>query len=223
MTAVTVSAIIPAHNAEPFLREAIESVLKQSLAAELIVVNDGSTDATEAIIESYGSLVKGIAQEQCGLGAARNRGVQVSQGAWIAFLDADDLWTPDKLRLQMRAVEARPDVDMVFGHCVEFTDPVGDVSLVARTRPFAAVSACAMLARRALFDSAGAFSEHRRVGEFIDWYSRARNQGAASLMLDDVVFRRRVHGSNMTRVMGGTHEQYLDVVRAHLRRRRAGE
>jgi glycosyltransferase involved in cell wall biosynthesis len=214
------SVTIPAHNAEPFLREAIESVLQQSMPLELIIVNDGSTDATASIIASYGDRVRGIHQEQRGLGAARNRGLQASRGDWIAFLDADDRWTSDKLRRQGAVLAARGEIDLVFGHCVEFTTSDGDARWVARAQPFPAYSACAMLARRACVDLIGGFSENDKVGEFMDWYSRARDNGAASVMLEAVVFHRRVHEFNMTRIAKDRRSQYLDVVAAHLRRKR---
>jgi glycosyltransferase involved in cell wall biosynthesis len=220
VTPGSISVTIPAHNAEAFLREAIESVLQQSIPLELVVVNDGSTDATASIIASYGDRVRALHQGQCGLGAARNRGVRATRSEWIAFLDADDRWTPDKLCRQAAVLAARSDIDMVFGHCVEFTNSSSDGHWIARTEPFPAHSACAMLARRACFDRIGGFSESGKVGEFIDWYSRARDSGAAEAMLADVVFHRRVHGSNMTRVTSDKRGQYLDVVFAHLQRRR---
>jgi glycosyltransferase involved in cell wall biosynthesis len=223
MTPAFVSVTIPAHNAEAFLRDAIESVLQQSIPHELIVVNDGSTDSTPSIIASYGDRLRAIHQERRGLGGARNRGIQASRGEWIAFLDADDRWTPDKLLRQAAVLDARGDIDMVFGHCVEFATAGSEARWIARTEPFPAYSACAMLARRARFDRTGGFSESGKVGEFIDWYSRARDGGAESAMLEEVVFHRRVHDSNMTRVVDDRRGQYLDVVAAHLRRRRARE
>lgn len=221
MTPPSISVTIPAHNAEAFLRDAIESVLQQSTPHELIVVNDGSTDATASIIASYGERVHAIHQEQRGLGAARNRGIQASRSEWIAFLDADDLWTPDKLRRQAAVLSARSEIDLVFGHCVEFTTSGGGAQWVARTEPFPAYSACAMLARRARFDRVGGFSESGKIGEFMDWYSRACDSGAEFAMLEEVVFHRRVHDSNMTRLTRDKRSQYLDVVTAHLQRRRA--
>ncbi|MEO8586873.1 MAG: glycosyltransferase family A protein [Acidobacteriota bacterium] len=220
MTPPAVCAIIPAHNAERFVREAIESVLAQSIPVELIVVNDGSTDATASIIDSYGRDVRAIHQERRGLGGARNRGIQASRANWIAFLDADDRWMPDKLEYQTAVLAARSDVDMVFGHCVEFSVPEGDCRWRVRTDPFPAYSACAALVRRALLDRVGAFSESGKLGEFIDWYARAQESGARSAMLDRVVFHRRVHDANMTRTSDGMREQYLDVIRGHLERQR---
>ncbi len=220
MTAPAVSVVIPAHNAGRFVHEAIESVLAQSIPVELVVVNDGSTDATASIIDSYGGDVHAVHQERRGLGGARNRGIQASRAEWIAFLDADDLWVPDKLERQTAVLAARSEVDMVFGHGVEFSSPDGDRRWRVRAEPFPAYSACAALVRRALFDRIGVFREGGTVGEFMEWYARALEGGAQSAILERIVFHRRVHEANMTRTAEGIREQYLDVIRGHLKRQR---
>jgi glycosyltransferase involved in cell wall biosynthesis len=110
--AAPVSAVMPAYNAEPFIKEAIESVRAQTLpVAELIVVADGSTDRTVEVAESMG--VQVFNQRNLGLGAARNRCVLESSQPWIAFIDSDDVWEPDKIARQMEIVSANPDVALV--------------------------------------------------------------------------------------------------------------
>lgn len=107
-----VSAVMPAYNAEPFIKEAIESVRAQTLpVAELIVVADGSTDRTVEIAESMG--VQVFHQPNLGLGAARNRCVREASQPWIAFIDSDDIWKPEKIARQMEIVSANPDVALV--------------------------------------------------------------------------------------------------------------
>src|SRR4051812_1301977 len=99
-----VSVIIPTYNSAALLAQAIASVLAQSvLPAEIIVVDDGSTDATEQLVQCHGSRVKYVRQRNQGVSAARNRGVASASGEFIAFLDADDVWHPRKLELQMAA------------------------------------------------------------------------------------------------------------------------
>lgn len=214
-----VSTIIPAYNAEPFLRDAIESVLCQGQDIELIVVNDGSTDETGAIIDSYGSCLTHISQQRKGLGGARNRGIASSGGNWIAFLDADDIWLPAKIKLQLDFLHSKPDLDMVFGHAVEFSDPAN--SWPARTELFPAYFAGTMLTRRILLDKVGPFDETGRLGEFLDWYSRAGQAGACAWMIEELVLRRRVHATNMTRGNADKRGEYLEVIRAHMQRRRS--
>ena len=99
-----VSVVMPAYNAERYIREAVDSVLAQThLERELIVVDDGSTDGTGAILASYGDSIRVISQKNQGSGAACNNGVQAARGPWIALVDADDLWLPQKLEQQLRA------------------------------------------------------------------------------------------------------------------------
>ena len=93
-----VSTIIPAFNAERYLAAAIESVLAQTcLPAEIIVVDDGATDRTTAIAEQFGAPVVCYRRAHSGIAATRNFGIGVARGNWLAFLDADDLWTREKL------------------------------------------------------------------------------------------------------------------------------
>jgi glycosyltransferase involved in cell wall biosynthesis len=153
MTISPVSVVIPTHNAERFVAEAIDSVLAQSVPTQLIVVDDGSTDTTGAIADAYGSALHCIHQAQRGLAGARNRGLAAARHEWIAFLDADDQWETGKLERQCAVLSAHQDVDMVFGHYVEFASGEDDgEGLIARTDLAPGYSACAMLARRNLFE-----------------------------------------------------------------------
>jgi len=115
-----ISAIITAYNSAAFIREAIESVLVQTRPVdELVVVDDGSTDETARIVREYASKGVGYAyQANQGPGAARNRGLQETSGEWVAFLDSDDLWLPDKIAHQAEYLARHPDIALVSGHKV---------------------------------------------------------------------------------------------------------
>ena len=109
-----VSVIMPVYNGATFLREAIESALGQDYAAlEIIAVDDGSTDSTPQILRDYGDKVRYIRQENRGAAAARNAGIRVARGRYLAFLDADDVWSRQKLRRQIAYLRAHPDVQLV--------------------------------------------------------------------------------------------------------------
>jgi glycosyltransferase involved in cell wall biosynthesis len=98
----TVSIVIPAYNAAKYLRETLDSALNQTYRdAEVIVVDDGSTDETPRILEQYGDRIQVLRQENHGRAAACNTGARAARGEWIAFLDADDIWLPDKLQRQV--------------------------------------------------------------------------------------------------------------------------
>jgi len=126
MISPQVSIIMPAFNAERYIEEAVNSVINQTFKDwELIIINDGSTDGTEIIAGKYiaaDSRVKLINQENKKLGAARNTGIVSAKGGWIAFLDADDLWVPDKLEKQLFAAQTNPGAGVVFSDGFTFYD-----------------------------------------------------------------------------------------------------
>lgn len=114
MSAPTVSVVIPAYNAAATIEAAIRSVLHQSCRdMEVIVVDDGSTDGTAERAQAFGDRVRYVRQERAGPGPARNRGVAEARGAYVALLDADDLWLPRKLEIQLSVFQREPDVDAV--------------------------------------------------------------------------------------------------------------
>src|SRR6266496_6642484 len=106
--AVPISVVIPAYNSEEFICEAIRSVNAQSLpVSEIIVVDDGSSDRTAEVAERLGTRV--IRQRHGGISVARNAGIRAAKHEWIAFHDADDLWTPEKIEYQWAAIQHYPD------------------------------------------------------------------------------------------------------------------
>ena len=119
MKEMSISAVIPSYNSARFLPNAIKSILKQTRKVdEIIVVDDGSSDDTAEVVEQFGSAVRYIYQENSGPSAARNRGLRFAKGDWIAFLDADDLWTSQKIENQCNAVETHK-VKLVAGDMAE--------------------------------------------------------------------------------------------------------
>src|SRR3954470_7513973 len=109
---MNVSAIIPTFNRRQYIQRAIDSVLAQTLPVdEIIVVDDGSKDGTAAAVEAwYGSRVRVIRQENSGVSGARRRGIQEATGEWIAFLDSDDEWSPERNK-QLSDAAARVSAD----------------------------------------------------------------------------------------------------------------
>lgn len=119
----TVSVVIPCYNASRFLRETIGSVLAQTYPVlEVLVIDDGSTDDSAKIAESYGPPVRVIRQANQGESVARNRGIDEAKGDWIAFLDADDKWEPTKLSLQFESISNNPSVVCCYTDFYRFTE-----------------------------------------------------------------------------------------------------
>ena len=113
-----VSVVIPAHQAERYVAEAIESVLAQT-PLEVIVVDDGSVDGTRAAVERFGEAVRYVFQERAGAGAARNRGARLARGEYLAFLDSDDMVTPDGYARLLATLE-RSGSDFATGNIHRF-------------------------------------------------------------------------------------------------------
>lgn len=120
-----VSVIIPTYNSGPFVVEAVRSVLAQTLpATEIIVVDDGSTDDTCKRLAEFGPSVRYVRQPNGGVSAARNRGNAEAANEWIAFLDADDVWHPRKLELQVASLVRKPDLGMLGAGTYTHPGPV---------------------------------------------------------------------------------------------------
>lgn len=127
------SVIIPAYNAAATLTRALDSVLAQTYAAhEIIVVDDGSTDATAAVAAGYGDKIRYLRQDNAGVSAARNHGAQAASGDWLAFLDADDWYYPDRLKWHAEWIARDPALDFLTGD-YEYRDVSG--KLLSRSMP----------------------------------------------------------------------------------------
>lgn len=219
-----VSTIIPAYNAERYLAETLESVLGQMLVPrQIIVVDDGSSDRTAKIARGVAAVTV-MRTGHAGLGAALNTGLAAADEEFVALVDADDLWPPDKLEEQVRLMRRPNAPDILFGHVLSFHSP--DISEELRRRihcpaaPQPGYCTGTMLARRDVFDRVGAFDTQLRVGQFIDWYNRAIDRGLTHEMHGDVWLRRRLHGGNISWRADEARSDFVRLAKAALDRRR---
>jgi glycosyltransferase involved in cell wall biosynthesis len=222
----TLSVVVPCHNGAVYLAAALRSALEQSHAPlEVLVVDDGSTDDSVAIAESFGPPVRSLRQPASGAAAARNRGLDEARGELIAFLDADDLWTPGAIERLVRTLLSSAENDAVIGATEQFASPELDPAARARLRfepgPFVARLSGALVVRRAAFDRVGRFSTELTTGEFVDWFLRAEDRGVRTVEIPDVVLRRRLHRTNHGVVQAAARNDYVRVIKAALDRRRA--
>ncbi len=220
-----VSVVIPAHNSGPYIAPALDSILAQKhRPIEILVVDDGSTDSTAQTVRGYAPEVRIIEQEQHGHPAARNTGIRAASGEFLGFLDHDDLWSPDKLELQLASFERNPELDLVFGHIQNFftpeMTPEERALLAVPLQPLPGLLQGAMLARRRSFDRVGPFSEARSIGDFLDWYGRAMLARMNIEMLPETLVHRRIHANNYQRTHKGQSREYLRAVKDLLDRRR---
>ena len=213
-----VSVLICVRDGERYLARAIESALAQTVPpAEVVVVDDGSSDGSAELARSYGEPVRCISQPPLGLGAARNAALDAATGDYLAYLDADDIWPADRIEVQLRAFEQDPGLGLVFGHARSFHT---DEEAVGPPRP--ATFGGALMFPRALVERVGRFPTDVRVGEFMDWIMRARDRGLREAMVPEVVLLRRTHGANITAPDSGNVHDYVRVLKSSLDRRRAG-
>lgn len=229
-----VSVVVPAYNGAAFLAEALRSILLQDWTPiEILVVDDGSTDDTEGIARGFGDTVRYEYQPHRGCPAAgRNKGVHLTRGPLIAFLDQDDLWPPEKLRRQVGALRANPRVDVVIGrtqvvHVARSAQGERGFETSGRVLPYMLVSAT--LFTRTALAAVGPFDESLRYyGDDLDWFIRARDLGVGIYTLDEITLHWRLHGGNASHRSTRDHHAGRDaalteVVKRTLDRRRTWE
>jgi glycosyltransferase involved in cell wall biosynthesis len=204
-----VSVIIPNYNYAQYVREAVNSALEQTYPnIEVIVLDDGSTDDSRTVIESYGDKIKAIFQKNQGVSAARNNGAAQASGQYLAFLDSDDVWRPEKLMRQIERFAADPNLGLIHVGTIEFDETgvlreelegmEGDVAreLLLFERPVILGGGSGIVIPRHVFDDVGGFDG--KLSTSADWdlfyrISRGHKVGFVS----EILLRYRVHGSNM--------------------------
>lgn len=225
-TKLSVSVIIPVYNGELYLEEAIESVLSQSLQPyEIIIVDDGSTDKSQAIAKRYEPKVRCVHQKNGGTAAARNLGINISRGNFLAFLDQDDIWEDKKLELQINAFQKNVELDIVLGHLQQFYSPELEdemkMKIYCPDQPEPGYLPSAMLIKRNSFFRVGLFETKWQIGEWTNWYINASESGLKTEMLPEVLVRRRIHNENKGILQRDQRSEYVKIIKVSLDRRRA--
>lgn len=218
-----ISVIIPAYNAERFLPAAVDSIRRQAVGVlEILVVDDGSTDATGSLALELGSEVRVLQQANSGAPAARNLGLSHAAGELIAFLDADDLWTGDKLTVQLARLEADPDLAVVLGctQLVRQVDGETGASLEPLGPPGLLTSLGAALFRRSAFERVGRLNEGLRMDDDVDWFLRAIELDLPLTTVPHVSQLYRRHGGNITNARQMDMRFFVRALKLSLDRRR---
>jgi glycosyltransferase involved in cell wall biosynthesis len=210
-----VSVVIPTHDRAHMLGAAVRSVLEQrDCPWELVVVDDGSTDDTEAVVAGFGdSRIRYLRQERSGVSRARNTGARLTRGDWLAFLDSDDLWMPGKLAAQRAFHERRPELSISqteetwvrhgvrVNPCRHHEKPTGDVFVASLSRCL--VSPSAVILRRDLFEEMGGFDESLLVCEDYDLWLRIDLRYELGLVPRPLVVKRGGHDDQLSRAFWG--------------------
>lgn len=203
-----VSVIIPAHNCEKYVAEAIDSVLAQTYpAVECIVVDDGSTDRTAEVVKSYGERVRYVYQDNAERSAARNNGLRCATGEYVSFLDADDYLAPEKIFQQVALLGADSRLEIVYSRVCYFRDdkerrfydvrrpaPIGDILETLIYSNFITVHA-PLIRAKAVAD-AGGFNPRRNRYEDWEFFLRLAARGARFGFIDSCHAFVRMHAEN---------------------------
>lgn len=218
-----VSIIMPVYNGEKYVNQALENLFKDVYRPiEIITVDDGSSDNTAHIIEKYGN-VQYIYQDHEGVAAARNKGITVSRGEIIAFLDCDDIWQPNRLTSTVSFFRMNPEIGYVLGKEMMFVESGCDVPSWVKPEwlkeAHDASNTGVLVARKATFDRVGLFNKDMESGEDTEWLLRAREDGIPMARLPEVVLHRRIHGNNLSgKMFRSRRENLMRIAKESIRR-----
>lgn len=222
-----VSCVIPAHNSASTISDAIASVLAQTYRpTELIVVDAGSTDRTRDVAADLAPEARLLCLGDVSPPAARNAGVRAARGEFVAFLDADDVWTDDKLAVQMPPFRTRPDLDMSVTTVQNvWSDDLrreGEhYASHRRGQPMPGYATTTLVARRAAFDRFGPLREDLWFTDSVEWFTRVRDQGGVIDLMPQVLLYRRVRRDGMSRRhVKRSRAAFLDFLKETMDRRR---
>jgi glycosyltransferase involved in cell wall biosynthesis len=224
-----ISIVLPVHNGERFLAEALDALRRQTLpAAEVIAVDDGSTDGSAALLAAFPE-IRVVSQSNAGCAVARNRGVALATHEIIAFLDQDDVWLPE--RLDRSAAVLANDSAIGFVACATENFLTPGLNVVPNWLdprmlgvPQHGFGTSSLMVRRAIFEAVGPFDPSLVPIDDSEWLVRALDAGVRYVHLDDVLVRRRIHENNLTGTQRGTRAQgsaMAQILHASLKRRRA--
>jgi len=218
-----VSVILPVYNGQQFLAEALDSVLAQTYPQmEVLVMDDGSSDNSSSIATQYLTIVYHKLAHQ-GVAAARNAGVRLSTGDILAFIDQDDLWTPDKTAEQVEYLQKHTEVDVVSCHTEFFLDGIAskpDWLREARfQKPGKNFTLGSSLIRRSVLESVGLFDTVYKSASDHDWFVRALDAGNQIGHMEATFLKRRLHQGNHSNDTSSVRE-LIAIHRSSIHRKR---
>lgn len=221
MACPLVSVIIPVYNAGPYIREAIESILRQTYKPiEIIVVDDGSSDHSAAEVKTFDN-IRYEYQDNGGPSKARNVGISLSQGEFIGFHDADDICTSNRFSEQMDVLLSDKAIEVVYSRIQNFLDVNADAPIFLKTnelmKPRMGFVSSALM-RKSVFEKVGFFNEEIKIGEDIDWMIRAEDCSVCASTIPEILVQRRLHQTNLSSDVAVGHRNLAKILLAKARR-----
>ena len=224
MSRPLVSVVVAVKNGEAYLREALGSVIAQRhRPLEVIVVDGRSTDRTLEIARSF-DVVHVVEQAGIGIADAYNTGIACARGEYTAFLSSDDVWTAEKLDVQMTFMRTHPEVRFTVGKARFLLQPGVPVPAGFRTELLEGTHTASIMetlvTHRSVWTEVGGFDTALALAHDVDWFSRARHLGVPMAVLPDVLLEKRIHGANASLDVARNNPELLKVVRRSIRRQR---
>lgn len=221
---ITVSVVIPVYNSELYIEETLDSVLSQTKKPLEIIVVDSSNDSTPEILKAYSKHIRYYFQYPSGISMARNFGIKMTRGGFLAHLDGDDIWEKNKLEYQIDAFIEDPTLDIVGGLVKPFYSPELPIKqrnpIYCSPDPLPGFSASVILVKREAFFRVGFYNTEFRVGLDLDWFVRAREINLKERMIQKVLVKRRLHKSNTDLLNKQYQNERIKVLKIALDRRR---
>ena len=224
MDAKLISVIVPVYQGEKYLAEALDSIFAQSYRPiEVLVVDDGSTDATVSIAKSYPE-VRYCFQANQGHCVAKNTGLANCTGDFVTCLDADDYWPPDNLEIQAAYLEAHPELGCVIGKVWNFlengTSMPRWISEAMMTEDGGGWALGASLTHRWVLERLGHLNSQFWHGNDLDWFIRMRETGIPVNFIPNILLHRRIHGDNLSKDQNALARERVRILKAHMDRQR---
>lgn len=196
-----VSVVIPVYNAGPYIGEAIESIISQSYKPiEILIIDDGSSDSSAEVLKTFKN-IRYVHQAHGGPSKARNLGISLALGKFVAFHDADDICMPNRVTEQMGVLLSDATIEVVYSRIQNFIDVNAEVPRFFKTnelmKPRMGFISSALM-RKTVFEKVGLFNEGIKIGEDIDWMVRAENRSVCSTTIPEVLVKRRLHETNLS-------------------------
>jgi len=222
-----ISCIVTSFNSEKYIAEAINSILDQTYKhIELIVADGGSKDNTREVVQKLNSNIKFITQKTLSPSDTRNLGFQSSKGNYIAFLDADDLWHPEKLTRQMNCFAENSEIDLCITYAEMFwSEDLKNEKIFfknhPRTKSIPGYATTTLLAKKNVFEIAGKFNKELWFTDAAEWFIRTKGLGLKMHIIEEPLTFHRMHQSNLTkRKSEESREEFLALVKSVLDRKK---
>lgn len=219
-----VSTIIPVYNGEAYLAEAVESVQRQNCEPlEIIIVDDGSMDGTAKITAALKGNVCYFYQFNSGPPVARNKGLRMALGNVIAFLDADDLWSENKLDIQLAHLARDSSLEIILGYTQLIRPSKSEhnkITYEKHLEPWPAMSLGSAIMRKSVFDKVGFFDEAQVYDDDVDWLLRAKELSINTLIHPEITQFYRRHKDNITNQRQLDQKYFIGALKKSIDRRR---